>query len=218
MLSGAQMFQQLCGINTAMYYSPKILQMSGFHENREAILFADAVAFANALFTALAIWLVERVGRRKLLLGTLPGVVLSLIGLGLSFRETDDGTASGPLVALTCLVFYVIFFAPGLGVIPWCVNAEIYPLSVRATAACIATAVNWISNFIVSVTFLSYVELVGADGAFLTYAAIGVVAWCFFYFMLPETQGLTIEEIQQTFRQGREQPASSEPAAGPSEK
>jgi len=95
------------------------------------------------------------------------------------------------------------FFAIGMGHVPWAVNAEIYPLSVRGLANGVATTVNWSANFVVSMSFLSYIRLVGKSGAFWTYACIGVVAFTFFFFALPETKGKTIEEIQTSFRGGK---------------
>jgi len=103
-------------------------------------------------------------------------------------------------MAVGSLVVYVAFFAIGMGPIPWTVNAEIYPQNVRGLANGVATTVNWSSNLLVSVTFLSYINLVGSAGAFWTYAGFGVVAWILFFFVLPETRGKSIEEIQADFR------------------
>jgi len=195
-----QAFQQFCGINTAMYYSPTILKFAGFKSNSSAIWFSDAVAFTNALFTVVAIWLIDRVGRRKLLLASMTGLIIGLAALGLSFYLHDRFPDYTGAMALGSLVFYVAFFAIGMGPIPWTVNSEIYPLSVRGLANGVATTVNWTSNLIVSVTFLTYIGLVTKAGAFWTYAGIGVAGWIFFYFLLPETKGKSIEEIQSSFR------------------
>jgi len=100
-------------------------------------------------------------------------------------------------------VIYVAFFATGMGPIPWAVNSEIYPTNVRGLANGVATTVNWASNLLVSMTFLSYIHLVTTAGAFWTFAGVGVVAWLYFFFFLPETRGKSIEEIQANFLKGQ---------------
>lgn len=117
-----QAFQQFCGINTAMYYSASILQMAGYTNNSTAIWFSDSVAFANAVFTVVALLLIDRIGRRKLLLGSMFPMVLGLFFIGLSFYIQEHNilpkNISG-MLAVASLVFYVSFFAIGMGPIPW---------------------------------------------------------------------------------------------------
>jgi len=188
-----------------MYYSPTILQMAGYTDNATAIWFSDAVALANALFTILALYLIDRIGRRKLMMGSMLGLTVGLVLIGLSFFLKSHGLLSDKIagfMAVSSLVFYVAFFATGMGPIPWAVNAEIYPLSVRGLANGVATTVNWSANLIVSMTFLSYIELVTTVGAFWTYAAIGAIGTVFFFIVLPETKGKSIEEIQSIFKGG----------------
>jgi len=120
--------------------------------------------------------------------------------LGLSFQLASIFPNHTGIMAVTSLVIYVAFFAIGMGPIPWTVNAEIYPQNVRGLANGVATTVNWSSNLLVSVTFLSYVNLVGKAGAFWTYGGIGVIAWIVFFVVLPETKGKSIEEIQLFFK------------------
>jgi len=87
-----------------------------------------------------------------------------------------------------------------MGPVPWAVNSEIYPLKIRSVANSLATTVNWGSNLIVSISFLSYANLVTRAGTFWTYASIGVIAWIYFFFKLPETKGKTMEQIQKELR------------------
>eukprot|EP01102_Stenamoeba_stenopodia_P013828 TRINITY_DN4532_c0_g1_i1.p1 TRINITY_DN4532_c0_g1~~TRINITY_DN4532_c0_g1_i1.p1 ORF type:complete len:376 (-),score=70.16 TRINITY_DN4532_c0_g1_i1:154-1281(-) len=191
---GLQVFQQLCGINTVMYYSPTILKMAGFGQNSDAIYSSMAVAFANMTMTLVAIFTIDRVGRRPLLLGSLIGVYCSLLLLAISFALPED---SGRWLALSALIMYIVCFAPGMGPVPWAINAEIYPLHARAIGGSIASTSNWISNLIVSATFLHLIETAGATGAFLVYALIAVFAFEFVYFIVPETKGLSLEEVRQ---------------------
>jgi len=197
-----QIFQQFCGINTAMYYSATILKMAGFTSDKQAVWFSTLVAFTNAFFTVVALYFIDRVGRRKLLLTTMVGVIFGLAFLGLSFLDSIKvhfGIYAGYL-ALASLIFYVAFFAIGLGPIPWAVNAEIYPTHVRGLANGIATTANWSSNLLISITFLSYIKLVSASGAFFTYTAVAVVGFVLFLKILPETKGKTPEEISSYWR------------------
>jgi len=197
---GLQVIQQFLGINTAMYYSASIIKMSGVENDETAIWFSDLVAATNAIFTVIAIFLIDKIGRRCLLLSSMIPTILFLYSLGFSFqaRRLDILTDSmAGLVALDSLVLYVAFFAVGLGPIPWAVNSEIYPLKIRSKANSIATMMNWIANLVISMSFLSYIDLVTEAGAFWTYGCIGVVSWFFLYFRLPETMGKTMEQMEK---------------------
>lgn len=194
-----QFFQQFCGINTVMYYSASIIKMAGINDNSKAVWFSTAVAGANAVFTVVSLFLIDRVGRRKLLLSTMIGMIAGLLFLGLAFFFSYRDPKSTGIFAIVSLVLYVAFFATGMGPIPWAVNSEIYPSNFRGIGCGIATTVNWSANLVVSFTFLSYVNAVTPSGAFWTYAGIGIVAWVVIYFILPETKGKSIEQIQQSF-------------------
>lgn len=212
---GLHLFQQFCGINTAMYYSPTILKMAGFESHESAIWFADIIAFSNAFFTGVALFLMDRAGRRTLLLVSLSGVVAALVMLGIAFF--GDRTHTG-YTAVASLVVYVAFFALGMGPIPWVVNSEIYPADVRGLANGLAATVNWSANLLVSSTFLTYIDLVGTTLVFWTFAGVGVAAWLFVFFKLPETKGVPIEHIQQLFVSGDrfvEQPPARKDATLP---
>ncbi|KAG8439903.1 hypothetical protein GDO86_005896 [Hymenochirus boettgeri] len=279
---GLQMFQQLAGINTVMYYSATILQMSGVDDDRLAIWLAAVTAFTNFIFTLLGVWLVEKLGRRKLTLGSLTGTTVALLVLALGFllsaqvsppvtntprdplgqnstctqysycnkcmldpncgfcykkngssiidtscipvnSETTDKSAWGRCVnetvskadgsiwaynycptsyswtALLGLIFYLVFFAPGMGPMPWTVNSEIYPLWARSTGNACSSGVNWIFNVLVSLTFLHTAEYLTYYGAFFLYAGFAFVGLIFIYGCLPETKGKKLEEIESLF-------------------
>jgi len=181
-----------------MYYASRILKDAGFTEDIDAIAFSNIIALTNAIFTVVAMFLIERLGRRNLLFLSLIGSSLGLIMLGGSYFVTDSTQVLGYL-ALNSLAIYVGFFAIGLGPIPWVVNSEIYSHSIRGVANGLATTVNWASNFVVSISFLSYQDAVGPSIAFWTYAIICIIAVVVFYSKLPETKGKTLEEIQQEF-------------------
>lgn len=219
---GLQFIQQNIGINTIMYYSATILQMareggggcrSSHAANNQFTLNAGAVhdvcmtvpvassqLFGNFVGMALA----DKAGRRPLVLGSLLAVSISLGLLGYSFfLDEPMGT-----LALVSMCIYLFTFGMGMACMPWLVNAEIYPLDVRGVANGIATTVNWVSNFVVAGTFLDLVSALSTnsdcpidhpDGAFWLYAGVAIVGFIFLAWMMPETKGKTLEEIEQLF-------------------
>jgi SP family galactose:H+ symporter-like MFS transporter len=199
---GLAIFQQVTGINTVIYYAPKILQTAGFNSASGAILATVGVGIVNVAMTVLAMFLVDRAGRRPLLLVGIAGMIVTLSMLGLSFHISNP---SGQLawIAVICLMGYVASFAISLGPIFWLLIAEIYPLKIRGLAEGTAATFNWASNLIVSLTFLTLVEKVGASSTFLLYALASVASWLFAYYFVPETKGRTLEQIEAFWRAGR---------------
>jgi len=199
---GLAIFQQITGINTVIYYAPKILQAAGFNSASGAILATAGVGIVNVALTIIAMFLVDRAGRRPLLLAGIAGMVVTLGVLGLSFRISNP---SGQLawIAVICLMGYVASFAISLGPIFWLLIAEIYPLRIRGLAEGTAATFNWASNLVVSLTFLTLVEKLGASSTFLLYAGASVTSWLFAYYLVPETKGRTLEEIEAFWRAGR---------------
>ena len=177
-----QAFQQFCGINTAMYYSATIIKMAGFDDNSTAIWFSTLVALGNAFSTVICLFLIDRVGRRKLLCVSLSGITLGLTVLGLAFYLNDHGEmsdkASG-FTAVGALVFYTLFFALGMGPVPWALTSEIFPLKLRGVATGITTTANWLSNLIVSMSFLSLMSLITKAGVYWLYGGVCIVCLIF---------------------------------------
>jgi Sugar (and other) transporter len=123
-------------------------------------------------------------------------MVLCLGILGLAFRlMTANATLAW--VAVVTLMAYVAFFAISLGPIFWLLIAEIYPLKIRGLAEGTAAGTNWVFNLLVSITFLTLIELLGASWTFWLYGALAVASWFFSYYLVPETKGRTLEEIEQ---------------------
>ncbi len=196
---GLAIFQQVTGINTVIYYAPTILELAGFQSATVSILATVGVGVVNVVMTVVAIWLLDRVGRRPLLLVGLVGMIAGLAGLGLAFRLMGSGTSIG-LLATLLLMLYVGFFAISLGPIFWLLIAEIYPLKIRGLAMSVATLSNWAANWLVALTFLTIVDLLTASGAFALYAVLGLAALVFSYLRVPETRGRSLEEIEAQFR------------------
>jgi sugar porter (SP) family MFS transporter len=196
---GLAIFQQITGINTVIYYAPTILEIVGFSAGGAIAATALGVGVVNVGFTVLSLFLIDRVGRRPLLIVGLIGMTISLALLGLVFSLESTSTAAG-LLATLCLALYIASFAISLGPIFWLMISEIYPLGIRGSAMSVAALCNWGSNFIVALTFPVLLATFGGAGAFWLFAAIGVVAWLFVYFMVPETKGRSLEEIEAELR------------------
>ncbi|HET6660083.1 MAG TPA: sugar porter family MFS transporter [Rubrobacter sp.] len=196
---GLAIFQQITGINTVIYYAPTILEKVGFSAGGAIAATALGVGAVNVGFTILAVYIVDRVGRRPLLLIGLIGMIVSLGLLGVVFSLGATSGAAG-LLATICLALYIASFAISLGPIFWLMISEIYPLNMRGSAMSIAALCNWGSNFIVALIFPVLLATFGGAGSFWLFAVLGIVAWIFVYFMVPETKGRTLEEIEADLR------------------
>lgn len=199
---GLAIFQQITGINTVIYYSPTIFKFAGISAAGPAILAGAGLAGLMWCFHVLAIFLIDRVGRRPLLLTGVAGQIIGLAILGAAFQFPQLASFKS-YVAIGGLGIYVSCFAFGLGPIFWLLISEIYPLKVRGAAMSAVTVTNWALNLIVAVTFLSLVALVGEAFTFWLYGLIAIAAWIFFYKLVPETKGKTLEEIEAIWRKGK---------------
>ncbi len=188
--------QQVTGINTILYYAPTILHMAGFGSATTSILATMGIGVVFVVFTIVSLPLIDHWGRRPLLLLGLIGMALSLGILSYLFKDSMEIEGSMHWVALSSMLLYIACFAFSLGPIMWLMIAEIYPLRIRGTGASLATCVNWASNFLVTVTFLNLVKFAGASGAFATYMIFSIASLFFIYFLVPETKGVSLEEIE----------------------
>lgn len=289
-----QLVQQFSGINTVMYYTASIFQMSGIHSKPKALLMSCATSFVNFIFTLVGFGLVEKIGRRKLTLSSLFGVTLALFVLGAGFHvayvnspqvtaPVNGSTASDPCLlyeecslcsrdpncgfcysesstpvngtlplascvrvdpnhhdrslrgqcssisnrdvetlpyrqnkavfiwayewcpssyswfTLVGLILYLMFYAPGMGPMPWTINSEIYPSWARSWCLSASTSVCWLSNMFVSMTFLSLTRAITKQGAFYFYGSLAFLGFIFFFFNLPETKGKSLEQLESLF-------------------
>jgi MFS family permease len=192
--------QQVTGINTVIYYAPTIFQAAGFQSEQASIIATAGVGLVNVLMTIVSIPLVDRLGRRPLLLTSLTGMLISLVYLALGFAI---GGPALKWMGVGSLVLYIASFAIGLGPVFWLLISEIFPLNIRGQAASIASMVNWLSNFLVSVTFLSLLNGLGTVWTFLLYAALSAAGLCHCFALVPETKGVPLERMERNLRLGR---------------
>jgi sugar porter (SP) family MFS transporter len=184
-------FQQITGINSILYYGSEIFKSAGFATN-DALLSSVYVGVINAVFTVLAILLVDKLGRKPLLLIGAAGMGLSIALVGHAFQVHASG---GQILAW--VLAYVAFFALTLGPVVWVVMSEIFPTSIRGRAMSISTVLLWISCFGVSQSFPMLVEHIGRPFPYYLYAGVCFVMIFFVLFVVPETKGKTLEEIEK---------------------
>ena len=197
---GLHFFQQFGGINTLMYYSAMVLKDVGFESSYAAVALSVPLAFTNAMFTFVALFTIDKYGRRATCLASLAGCFASISAVvALAFVPQSALTEKGQAVAFFCfLTMYLMFFAPGIGPIPWLISSEIFPTQYRSAGMAIGAMVNWLSNAVVSQIFPMLIGSMGVGWAFLFIDGFLLFALIFVFFLLPETKGKTLEEISQT--------------------
>jgi sugar porter (SP) family MFS transporter len=199
---GLAIFQQVTGINTIIYYAPLIFRQAGLGSNLTALAATSGIGLLNVLSTVIAIWLVDRAGRKPLLLTGLGGMTLSLIVLGATQRSAEIlGVAARATAPLTvaCMGLFIVCFAFSMGPIVWLLIAEIFPNRARSRAAAAATAANWMANFAVSLTFPVLRAALGPS-LFFIYGAMAIAAMGFIAWRVPETRGYPLEEIPRLWQ------------------
>jgi len=199
---GLAILQQITGINTVIYYAPMIFEFTGIKSASASILATVGVGLVNVVMTVVALVLVDRIGRRPLLLAGLFGMIVGLGVLGLAFY-LPGLTGSLGWIAEISLMLYVGAFAVGLGPVFWLLISEIYPLKIRGVAMSIATSANWGANLFVALTFLTLIQATGRPLTFWIYGLVGVAAWLFTWFYVPETKGRSLEEIEAHWQAGK---------------
>ncbi|TFF21756.1 sugar porter family MFS transporter [Jiella endophytica] len=191
---GLAVFQQITGINTVIYFAPTIFNSAGMPDTSASILATAGVGVVNVVMTYVALRLIDRAGRRSLLLVGLIGMAVTLAILAGGFFIGNSGALAW--ITTLSVAAYVGFFAIGLGPVFWLLIAEIFPLAVRGRGMSIATVANWVSNLIVSQVFLLLIDGIGSASTFLAFAVLTVAAIFFTLRLVPETKGRSLEEIE----------------------
>ncbi|MCX7125420.1 MAG: MFS transporter, partial [Gammaproteobacteria bacterium] len=188
-------FQQFFGINAVMYYGPFIFEKAGFHSASSDILLTFYMGLINTLMTIVTGLTIDRFGRRTLLMLGSTIAAFSLIALSLLFHVGIHHAWQGTAM-LVSMIMFIVGYCISVGSLFWLIISEIFPLSVRGQAMSVATAIQWLANFVVSVSFLSLLNTVGASITFGLYATICCIAVVFTYFWIPETKRLSLEEVE----------------------
>ncbi|KAI1179750.1 putative MFS myo-inositol transporter [Nemania sp. FL0916] len=203
-----QGLQQLCGFNSLMYFSATIFLMLGF---TVPTLTSLTVAATNFVFTVAALLLIDRIGRRRILLYSIPFMALGLLATALGFNALDvpsviarDGGSlarAAPVFILINIMVYVAAYALGLGNVPW-MQSELFPLNVRSLGSGLATATNWGANFVIGLTFLPLMDALTPSWTFVLYSIVCVAGWIAVWCIYPETVGLSLEEATGLLEHG----------------
>ena len=197
------MFAQICtGINTIIYYAPTIFKTAGFDSNLTAIYATTGIGVVNFVMTIVAVFFTDRLGRKPLLYFGLIGVMLSLFALGTSFAFAGVLGSSLKWVAVGSLVTYIICFAMSLGPIGWILVSEVFPLKIRGVAMSICTVSNFAFNFFVVGSFPILLHRIGGAWTFWMFGFVSLLCIIFVYFFVPETKGISLEQIESNWRKG----------------
>lgn len=191
-----------------MYFSATIFELVGF---KNPTLASVAIASTNFTFTAISLILIDRVGRRRMLLRSLPFMILGLLLAATGFHSLSTGVSpklhqqpdhgGGAIIVLTSIILFVASFALGLGNVP-SMQSELYPLAVRSLGSGVAMAAAWSSNFIIGLTFLPLTDALTPTWTMVMYAGLCIVGYYLIYLMYPETAGLSIEEAAELLEHG----------------
>ena len=202
---GLAVFTQLSGIEMIVYYSPTILTDNGFSDTA-ALRVSVALGLTYLITQLIGLAIIDRVGRRRLTLITLPGAAAALIVLGTFFVTGNDGPEMVPFIIATLIIF-MAFTAGGIQLMGWLTGSEIYPLATREAGAAAQSASLWGTNLLITLTLLSTINLIGTGQTFWMYAAFNIIAFLFLYKKMPELTGRSLEQIEGNLRKGEFTPA-----------
>jgi len=189
--------QQWVGINTVLFYGSVILTEHVGHQSDTAAIGANVlVGCVNFVATIVALWLIDKVGRKALLMVSAGAMAVGLVCLGLVFRSTTPS----PVMVIAAMLGCAAAFAVGLGPGVWVVLSEIYPTSIRGRAMSICTVALWVACSVLTLTFLSITTAIGITHTFWLYAGICAFTVVFVWQVTPETKGKSLEEIEAFWR------------------
>ncbi|XVF41664.1 hypothetical protein PTKIN_Ptkin01aG0298000 [Pterospermum kingtungense] len=190
--AGLVLFQQITGQPSVLYYAASIFQSAGFSAASDATRVSILLGLLKLIMTGVAVVVVDRLGRRPLLLGGVSVMVISLFLLGSYYLFLDDM----PAIAVVALLLYVGCYQLSFGPIGWLMISEIFPLRLRGRGLSIAVLVNFGANALVTFAYSPLKAWLGAGVVFYVFGVIAVISLLFIFFVVPETKGLTLEEIE----------------------
>ncbi|GAB2220274.1 hypothetical protein Droror1_Dr00007918 [Drosera rotundifolia] len=192
---GLMVIRQFGGINGVCFYAASIFESAGF----SATIGTVAYASIQMVFSVFGAPLIDKAGRKPLLLVSGVGLVLgcALAALSFYFKAHDVATNASPALAVAGLLVYIAAYSVGMGGVPWVVMSEVFPINIKGIAGSLATLVNWFGAWAVTYTF-NFLMSWSSYGTFILYAAINALAIVFVVYVVPETKGRSLEEIQAT--------------------
>lgn len=193
-------FQQLSGINVVIYYAPIIFGKMNLGSHYANLLATVGIGTVNVLMTIVSMRLIERLGRRMLLIVGFLGTSVTLILVSvITYIDLPEIR----WIAAVSLFVYIAAFAVGLGPLPWVMMSEIFPLKIRGQGASLSAGTNWAFNTIVVATFPTLLHVVGISATFALYAIACIVGLIYSLIYVPETKGLSLEKIEKYIRSGK---------------
>ena len=192
---GLSVFGQFTGVNIIVYYGPTIIGDAGFKLD-SALQFQVAIGVINLIFTCIALWRIDKWGRRPLLIWGMAAACISLFIIAIQFSMSL--TSGIWIVIMICI--YMASLALSINAVIWVLIGEIFPNRIRGQAMSIATFANWGINFLTAFLFPWYVAKAGMNVGFFTFAAMCLFATMFFYRFVPETKGKSLEEIERYWK------------------
>jgi len=193
-----QIMQQVTGINIVMYYAPEIIKMAGFTQPAEQMWGSVLVALVNVLATFIAIAVVDRWGRRPILI---IGYLVMAVAMAVMAILIHIGT--GGYLAIAMLAIFIIGFAASAGPLAWVLCSEIQPTKGRNFGATISTATNWVMNLILTFTFVKLLTALGNSNTFWLYAVLNLICIFLIWIFVPETKGTSLERIEENLMAGK---------------
>ncbi|AXY36796.1 sugar porter family MFS transporter [Bacillus velezensis] len=195
---GIAVVQQLTGVNSIMYYGTQILKDAGF-ETKAALIGNIANGVISVLATFVGIWLLGKVGRRPMLMTGLIGTTAVLLLIGV-LSVVLKGSPALPYVVLSLTVTFLAFQQGAVSPVTWLMLSEIFPLRLRGLGMGVTVFCLWIVNFLVGFTFPVLLANIGLSATFFIFVLLGIASVIFVKRFLPETKGLSLEQLEQNFR------------------
>ena len=205
------LFQQAVGINTIIYYGPSIFLKAGFEGNEAAIMASVSVGVINVIFTILSLFVIDKLGRRKLYFLGMGGIFVSLLLIAGCFAYLPHLGDFGRYAIVGAMLLYIAFFAVSMGPLAWVLITEVFPMKVRGVGSSIGSLSNWLFNSIVVWTFFKVIkgftsllgsEDMGTAGAFCSFALVAAIGLVWGIKFLPETKGMSLEDIEKHWKNG----------------
>ena len=184
-------FSQITGINSIMYYAPVIFQSIGAAAS-SAVTQTAIIGGGNLVFTFVAISLIDRLGRKPLLIGGVTGMIISLTSIATAFYFHK----TGGYIILVLILMYIASFSASVGAVTWVIVSEIFPNKLRSKAMSVSIVSLWIANFLLILIFPLMLNRLGGAGSFMIFSVMCVLLLLFTIFRVPETKGRTLEELE----------------------